>query len=87
MKRVLITLSVAAALALAMLVVSVGVGPTSSLAKNTCTTTFEHGTTTTTCTKGSHGSETSHHGSPNSSGLFLGSTECKATGSTQTNTC
>ena len=56
-------------------------------AKNTSSCDFYQGTTTCTTTHGSHGSTDEHHGQIDSNGLDLGGGPCKATGSTQTDTC
>ena len=68
------------------------VAPAPALAKNGCTTTFEKGETTTICSKGSHGTTSTHHGSPKSKGSVEGNQPkhggtCKKTGSSKTNTC
>jgi hypothetical protein len=56
-------------------------------AKNSSTCEFERGTTTCTTIHGSHGSTDEHHGQIGSNGLDTGGGPCKATGSTETNTC
>jgi hypothetical protein len=56
-------------------------------AKNTSSCDFYRGTTTCTTIHGSHGSTDEHHGQTNSNGEHTGGGPCKATGSTQTDTC
>jgi hypothetical protein len=77
LRKLAVVVAFAAPLALASLASPLGVD-----AKVGCTTDFSRGTTTTTCTKGSDGSFSSHHGSSGSNGKSTGSGDCKVTGPT-----
>ena len=81
-RRVLVTVVLAALMAIALTVVSGMAGATNS---SSCT--FSKGQTTCTTTHGSHGSTDTHNGQVNSSGDQATSSTCKQTGSDQTNTC
>ncbi|MDF3043329.1 MAG: hypothetical protein K0Q71_6035 [Thermomicrobiales bacterium] len=82
LRKMAVVVAFAAPLALASLA-----SPLGADARRGCETTFSRGETTTTCTKGSHGTTDSHKGSAGSNGKDLGGGPCKDTGSTKTNTC